>query len=145
MNIFLNAMAGMNLSQGAGTMAGGAYGCLEMAVICDEVMGMAVRVLEGIAVDEESLALDVISKAGPGGHFLDNLHTAKFFTRDMFFPKLFDRQSEAAWSEAGGKETAQVASEKAREILSEHKPEPVPDSVRDEIARILRESEEEFG
>ena len=145
MNIFLNAMAGMNLSQGAGTMAGGGYGCLEMAVICDEVMGMAMRVLEGIAVDEESLALEVISGTGPGGHFLDSLHTAKFFTRDMFFPKLFDRQSEAAWSEAGGKETAQVASERALQILSEHKPERIPDSAGDEITRILKESEQEFG
>ena len=66
MNIFINAMAGLNLTQGAGTMGGGDYGCLEMALICDEVIGMALRAIEGIVVDDESLALDLIKETGPG-------------------------------------------------------------------------------
>lgn len=145
MNIFLNAMAGMNLSQSVGTMAGGSYGCLEMALICDEIIGMAMRLLEGIVVDEESLALEVIGEVGPGGHFLNHLHTAEFFRREMFFPKLFDRQSEPVWSEAGGKKTDEVAQEKVHQILSEHRPEPILDSAKEEIIRILKEASEEFG
>ena len=145
MNIFLNALAGMNLSQGVGTMGGGSYGCLEMALICDEIIGMAMRAVKGIVVDEESLALEVIREVGPAGHFLDHHHTAGLFKREMFLPKLFDRQPEPAWSEAGARDIHEVASGRVQEILEGHRPDPIPDSSRQELARILREAGKEMA
>ena len=59
-NILTKALAGINLSQGVGTMAGGSYRCLAMAVIGDELIGMAKRFGRGIRVNDESLALDLI-------------------------------------------------------------------------------------
>lgn len=144
MNIFMNVMAGMNLSQGIGTMAGGSYGCLEMAVVCDEVIGMAMRTLEGIVVDEKSLAFEVISEVGPGGHFLGHPHSVKFFKKEMFFPNLFDRQSEPLWAKAGGKRIEEIAREKVLHILSEHKPDPISDSAKSKMSRILKEATQEM-
>ena len=53
----------------------------EQFVIDDEIIGMCGRVLKGIPVDPERLALKVIDTVGPGGNFmtaphpLDLLHT----------------------------------------------------------------------
>ena len=144
MNVFLNALAGINLSQGVGTMASGSYGCLEMALICDEVIGMAMRAVAGITVDSESLALDVIREIGPRGHFLDHPHTAEFFRREMYLPRLFDRQTVPLWSDAGAKRIDEVASDRVRAILAEHRPEPVGDSATQALAEILNEATAEL-
>ena len=145
MNIFLNALAGINLSQGAGTMASGNYGCLKMAVICDEIIGMALRAVEGIAADNSSLAFDVIAEVGARGHFLDHPHTVGRFRREMYLPKLFDRRPEPVWSAAGGKRLDEVAREKAKEILASHKPRPIAESAGQALDRILEEAAEEMA
>ena len=143
-NIFMNVAAGMNLSQGVGTMASGSYGCLEMAVICDEIIGMAKRMSEGIIVDDEALAMDIIRQVGPGGHFLDHPHTAKFFKREMYIPRLFDRQPEELWLQAGGRRIDQMATEKVRKILAEHHPQVVSGSADAELRRILAENHKNY-
>ncbi|HEX9017493.1 MAG TPA: trimethylamine methyltransferase family protein, partial [Chloroflexota bacterium] len=71
LGIYLNALAGLTLTQTMGTMAGGTFGSLEMLVICDEIVAMAKRLLQGIEVSDETLALEVISSVGPGNHFLE--------------------------------------------------------------------------
>ena len=140
MNIFSNALAGINLSQGVGTMAGGSYGCLTMAVICDEVIGMSKRFTAGIAVDDESLALDLIDQVGPGGHFLEQRHTAALFRRELYIPKLFDRQTEALWSRMGSKTIDEVAGAKVGEILENHKPQGLSAAARKEMDYVLEQS-----
>ena len=140
MNIFTNALAGINLSQGVGTMAGGSYGCLAMAVICDEIIGMSKRFKAGIAVDDESLALDLIDKVGPGGHFLEQRHTATLFRRELYIPNLFDRQTESLWSQMGCKKIDEIAGAKVCEILENHKPQGLSVAARKEMDYILKQA-----
>ncbi len=137
MNIHTNALAGINLSQGVGTMAGGSYGCLAMAVIGDELIGMAKRFVRGIRVDDESLAVDLIGEVGPGGHFLKQAHTARLFRSELHIPGVFDRQAELLWSQAGSRTTDRAAADRVREILAAHRPEPLTDAARREIDLIL--------
>lgn len=144
MNIFTNIQAGINLSQAVGTMASGSYGCLAMALICDEVIGMAKRFIEGITVDSESLAVDVIEEVGPGGHFLDHAHTATLFRKELYIPKLFDRQSESLWRQDGAKKIDETAAAKVSEILAQHKPQEIPETGRKEMNRILKEATAEM-
>ena len=59
-------------------------------------------------------------------------------------PALFDRLSEPAWSEAGGRRIDEVASERVRGILAEHEPEPISDSAGEELSRILEEAGKEM-
>ena len=143
-NIFMNVASGMNLSQGVGTMGSGSYGCLEMAVICDEIIGMARRIIDGIVVDDESLALDIIRQVGPGGQFLDHPHTARFFKREMYIPRLFDRQPKEVWLQAGGKRIDQTATERVLKILAEHHPQAVSDSADAKLIQILDENQKNY-
>ncbi|MBI2940812.1 MAG: trimethylamine methyltransferase family protein [Chloroflexi bacterium] len=119
MGIFLNTLAGLTLTQTMGTMAGGTFGSLEMLVICDEIVAMAKRILRGIEVSDETLAVDVIKEVGPGGHFLESEHTLRTFRQEFFFPQLFDRRSIADWQTRRGVPVDVVARARVRQILSE--------------------------
>lgn len=59
----------------------------------NEMAGYLRRVLRGLEVDEETLALEVIRSVGIGGNYLDTEHTVRHFRREYWFPKLFDRSS----------------------------------------------------
>ncbi|MCX6625246.1 MAG: trimethylamine methyltransferase family protein, partial [Acidobacteria bacterium] len=76
---------------------------------------------------EESLALDLIDRVGPGGHFLTEDHTLAHF-RDVFYSKLFDRSIVQNWVEAGSK-TFDTRLKDLTVQAMEHKPEPLPAKV----------------
>jgi trimethylamine--corrinoid protein Co-methyltransferase len=48
---------------------------------------------------------------------------------EYYYPHSSDRRRRQDWDEAGGKDMWQVAREKARQILDEHEPEPIPSAV----------------
>jgi len=143
MNGLVAGLCGINLIHDCGYLAGGSVGSMEMAVIADEIAGMVQRIVRGVEVDDETLAVDVIHEVGPGGHFLSHKHTLKW-VRDAFMPQLFDRTSEVTWAKAGKKQIFEVAREKARRILREHSPEPLPKDVQDRISEIVLKAEKEL-
>jgi len=138
MNMLLNGLAGMTLSQSLGTLSFGQYGSQEMVVICDELVHMVKRVLAGISVNDDTLALDVIREVGHGGSFLEHDHTVRHFRRELFFPTLFRRQTIGQWVDSGGKMVHEVAHERVKEILAEAGPVTLPPGADDALERALR-------
>ena len=136
------ALSGVNLIHDCGYLAGGSAGSLEMAVICNEVIGMVKRIVKGIWVSDESLAVDVIKEVGPANHYLTHKHTLKHVRGELYVPKLFNRKPERAWVKEGRKWIHQEAKEKAKKILAEHKPEPLPAQVDEKLKEIVRKGEE---
>ena len=114
----------------------------EGLVIDDEIVGGLYRVLEGVDVNQMTLALGVIDKVGPGGHFLSQRHTMQFLESEQFIPPLGDRQTREKWAEAGGKGVAERAHERVEQILAEHQVDPLDADVEAELERIVREVEE---
>ena len=110
--------------------------CMAFAQV-DELIEFVKRFMGGMAVNDETLALDVIDEAGPHGHYLDHKHTLKHF-RDLWQPTLFTRQRADDWVAEGSKRLGERLRERTIAIIEEHQPEPLPDSVREEIAYILR-------
>ncbi len=88
-------------------------------------------------MNDESLALDVIAEVGPEGQFLNTEHTLKHF-RERWYPSLFDRATYESWQEKGGKTLTERAAEKIDQILEEHKPEPLPNQVRENLRKIVQ-------
>ena len=92
--------------------------------------------MEGIRVDREHLAVDVIRRVGPGGHFLEDDHTFRHF-RDNWQPELTDRKSYESWQSEGAQTMGQRAREKVKQILQLHNSAPLPATVDAQIDRIL--------
>jgi len=114
----------------------------EALVIDNEIVDYALRFAQGIEVNDEMLALDVIDKVGPGGHFLGEKHTLKHF-RERWMPRL-DVDSLETWEKEGVKSLGELAHEKVKEILATHKPTPLPEDVDREISHILQRAEAEL-
>ncbi len=102
---------------------------LEQAVIDDELVGMVMRVLRGIEVTDETLAVEVIERVGPGGNFLIDHHTIQFMRFEHFFPKVGDRRNRTLWEEEGKLDTRARAAARAKRLLREHQPLGLPPEV----------------
>lgn len=118
-NILQVGLAGGNyIHHAAGMIESMLSVAYEKFVIDNDVIGMATRVLRGIDVDKESLALDAIKSVGPGNNFLTEPHTIKKSRSEEFYqPNVLDRNDRNTWQENGAKDTRERAKEKAREIL----------------------------
>jgi trimethylamine--corrinoid protein Co-methyltransferase len=100
--------------------------------------------VQGIQVTDDTLALDVIKEIGPGGHYLMHEHTLKGM-KSQSRPELIDRQIREVWEKAGATTAYERAVAKAKWILENHKPEPLPDNVLAKIRAIIDETEKEMG
>lgn len=125
--ILLASLTGVNVVSGPGMQASENCQSLEKLVIDNEYCGAAFRLARGIHIDDTALATDVISKVGPGGHFLAERHTRLNFRQERFIPSdVLDRLSPDAWERAGSHDSTYRAREKVDRILSEHQPSQLP-------------------
>jgi len=143
MNMLLVAQAGMTVGQSLGTLAWGLYGSQEMVVICDQIADMVKRILDGITVTEDTLAVDVIREVGHGGTFLPHEHTVKHFRQELFFPHLFRRQTIDQWLQSGAQMMHEVAHERVEEILEKAGPVELPPGADAQMERALRKAVKE--
>ncbi len=132
----LCALAGANfIHDAAGLMEFALTACYEKYVIDNEILGMVMRAVEGIRVDDDTLAFDLIKQVGPGGNFVTAKHTRRFMRKEHYEPSLSDRDSREEWEAEGSQTTWERAAEKVRTIIDSHTG-GLPDAVR---RRILSE------
>ena len=128
------ALAGGNIiHDAAGFLEFCMVASLEKYVLDNEIIGMAMRAVKGIEVNDDTLALDVMKKVGAGGHFVTARHTRKFMRKEQYAPQLADRSTRQEWAEAGSPDTKEKALSKVNEILSAPVVRTVEDSVLQEI------------
>jgi trimethylamine--corrinoid protein Co-methyltransferase len=130
------ALNGGNLVHDVGYIDNGLTTSYQQLVVMDEVVGMVNRFMQGVEVSDETTALDVIDRVGPGGHYLGDEHTLKHFKRN-WFPTLFDRSTYAAWASQGKPTLGDRAAARARQLLEAHRCPPLPDEVAKELAAIV--------
>jgi trimethylamine--corrinoid protein Co-methyltransferase len=112
----------------------------EQAVIDNEIFAAAFRLAEGILVTQETMSVDQIKRAGPGGQFLNQKYTLHHYRKEHWQPNLTTRMS---WNEfqreQNGKDMRQRANEIARRILEEHHPKPLDEKQAQELERLAWE------
>jgi trimethylamine--corrinoid protein Co-methyltransferase len=129
----LCALAGSNfIHDAAGLMEFALTVCYEKYVIDNEILGMVMRAVEGIKVNEETLAYDLIKEVGPGGNFVTARHTRQFMRREHYQPALSDRTYRDKWEERGARTTWQKASEIVRNKL-ENWDGGLPYTIREQV------------
>jgi trimethylamine--corrinoid protein Co-methyltransferase len=137
----LCALSGANfIHDAAGLMEFAMTVSYEKYVIDNEILGMVMRAVEGIKVNDDTLAFDLIKQAGPGGNFVASRHTRHFMRSEHYQPSLSDRNSQEEWLHKGGKETWERASEIVKELLAIPKhslPTPIKQKVLSQIKGII--------
>jgi len=134
----LCALAGVNYIMPLGGLDNeGAHSPAQM-VIDHEVCAMVGKVLEGIRVDEETLAIELIKTVGPvPGNFLRTEHTRRFWREEYVIPRVGVREDYDAWIRNGSKGVVERAAEEAKRLMATHTVNPLPRQADEEIARIL--------
>jgi trimethylamine--corrinoid protein Co-methyltransferase len=132
----LAAMAGSNyVHHAAGMLESMISVAYEQYVIDDEIIGMSCRVLKGIDVDPEHLALEIIDSVGPGGNFMTSPHTLEHM-RDEYFNGngITDWKSRQKWEKEGSLNTRERARKIAKKLLGEEERFYIPEDV-DKVIR----------
>ena len=115
----------------------------EQLLIDQEIVKMIRRILQGIAVNKDTIGLDVIKAVGASGNYLSQKHTLKYMRSELSTTNLINRRMRDNWLNAGGKDISQVANEQAIEILKNYKATPLPEAVQKRIRDIVEEGEAE--
>jgi trimethylamine--corrinoid protein Co-methyltransferase len=137
--LLISAMAGINFNTSMGVIGPGEIGTsFEKIVLDNDLVGYVKRIMEGIEVNDETLAVDVIDEVGPGGTFLAHPHTRKWFRKEQYFPTLFDRRKYEDWVRRGRKDAVQRAKEQVQEILRDHWPQPLDKDIRKRIEDYVK-------
>ncbi len=142
-SILTAVLSGGNLVHDVGYLEGGLTSCMEMILFGDEIIAMCRRLARGAALDEASLAGDVIDAVGPAGGFIDTEHTLENFRTAHWLPRFMDRRHYQAWSEDGGRDMYDRLNAEVRSILERHAAEPLGDEKRREIEAILSAHEKQ--
>jgi len=112
----------------------------EAIILDDDIYHRARYALMDMEVSSETLALDVIEKVGPGGHFLAQKHTRKHM-RESMVPSIAYQIGE----DGDYRDPREVAREKLHWILDNYQPEPLEEAQSRELTRILAAADREIG
>ena len=129
---------------GSGMLESGITFDYGQLVLDCEFARMIKHTIEGVPVNDETLAIDPIKEIGPGGDYLMHEHTFKYM-RSQSAPELIDRKVRGNWEKAGSTSAYDRAMEKVRYILENHTPEPLSDKVTAKIRSIVADTEKEMG
>lgn len=116
----LASMGGSNyIHHSAGMLESMLTIALEQYVIDDEIIGNCCKVLKGIEVDSDHLALDVIKSVGPGGNFMTSPHTMKHMRTEYFQGNgVSDRKGRDKWEHNGALSARDSAKRIAKGLLA---------------------------
>lgn len=141
MACLLSVLSGANLVTLIGSVSAELTYHPVQSVLDDDVAGMIGRLVEGVTVTDETLALDLIEKVGSiPGSYIGEGHTRKWWRLEQFPPKAADRLSYQEWKEKSKKSCLDYAKERVEKILATHNPIPLAPDQEREVNSILEEA-----
>lgn len=140
LTMVIEALAGGHLVHDLGYLESGLTGSLTQLALCDEIATWIRHFTRDVEISDETLALDLIEQAGPGGQYLEFKHTQRHF-RERYYPRLIERDNYTGWVNKGSKTMAERAAERVASILETHTPRPLPPDVAAAIHAIVERAE----
>ena len=117
---------------------------LAQLVLDHEFAGMIKHTLQGVPVNDQMLAVDVIKELGIGKDYLSHDSTFQNM-RSQSRADLIDRRMREDWEAAGSTDIYKRAHDRMIEILETYEPPPLPEDVRASLRSIVVEAEKELG
>ncbi len=139
MSSFMASIVMSDMLLGCGFLHGSRiWSFAEMMMDC-EIFSIVHKMMQGIEVNDETLAMESIANVGPGGHYLAQKHTRKHM-RELFMPQFMDRRPYSEW-ETKKDDARDWALAKARKTLKEHQPDPLDGNISAEMEKIIKSVE----
>jgi trimethylamine--corrinoid protein Co-methyltransferase len=135
LSTFMACVSMSDMLLGVGLLHGSRIWSYAQMMMDCEIFDIVYKMMQGIVVDDETLALETVHNVGPHGNFLTQKHTRQHM-RDVWVPKYMDRRSYEAWQEKGDN-APDWASARAAEIYTSHQPEPLDPKISQEFSHII--------
>ncbi len=145
MQVILSQLSKANMVHDVGFLDCADIGSLEMLVMTDEIISQAKRIARGIAVNDETLMLDLIDEVGPGGSFIATPETAKRCREEIYTSDLIDRNAWTTWQENGAETMLDRIQSKLTDILSRPPSIQLSSEVLDHISAVIQAAEKREG
>ncbi len=139
LTLYYAANSGINYITCAGTYESSLSEALELLVIDDELIDIIKRGKQGINLDDNKLAVEEIKRVFlEDKSFLALRHTAKNTRRELFVPKLANRERRGKWQRDGSKDIILAAKDRVDEILSNHKERELTSEIKVKLDELLK-------
>ena len=142
LSVYFSALTGGDLCHDVGYTESAMTGSVFQLTAMNEAIGYARRITRGIEVNEDTLAVDVINRVGPNGHYLKDEHTRKHYKNEYWLPSLIDRSSYEDWKLMGEKSFKDRTIAKVNDILATYEQVPLKPETEELIEQVLEEAEE---
>lgn len=129
-------LEGASIIYGVGATDAGASISYTQMVLDDELIAGLRRLVQGIDLHDLEEEVALIKANTPRGNFLRAKHTRRTH-RQHWLPSILSREPYETW-QARGETIETVCRRRARELLAEHSPPPLPAGVEADLERIVR-------
>ena len=111
------------------------------AILDNDVAGIVKRFAEGIEVNDETLAVDVIKEVGPcPNNFLDTEHTLEHWRDETYIPSSANRKPFKSRDKESRKNAVDIARDKYNEIIRKRSFHKLTDHQESELEYILNDA-----
>lgn len=141
----LGAAAGADIFGHMGICGVDQASSLDILVLQDEIIRYVESTMREWDFSDDAFGLDVTAEVAQGGRFIETAHTAERFRRELWFPRLLDREYYQGWRARGALPTEARCRERREEILARHRPEPMDPALDRAIDEIVAGAKRELG
>ncbi len=138
LSIYLATLNGCNIIHDCGYLEQGLTSSFESVLFADEIIDMVKYMLRPFEVNEETVPMEAFRRVGAGGHFLMDPHTIEHFRKSLWFPRLMDRTRSGTVLSGQDRGMWGRLHDKVAEIRSTESHIALPDTIRDEIRRLVK-------
>ncbi len=144
MSIWAAVMGHANMVlHGAGWLEGGLCASFEKMIIDAEMLQMMAAFLEPIEVNDDTIGLDAMAEAGPGGHFFGTAHTLERYETAFYEPIVSDWRNFETWEEGGSLTATQRANTIWKQLLKDYRQPPLDGAIDEELKAFMARRKEE--
>ena len=111
----------------------------EKFVLDADFAGSLYTYMEGVPLNEDTLAVDAFKEVGPGNHFFGCSHTLKHYETAFWDSELADNDPWETWSEAGSIDAMTRANQKWKKILNEYEAPELDQAIDEELQAFIKQ------
>ena len=146
MGATLGALTGINMMSGPGMLDFESCFSLEKLVIDADIVGMAKRLVAGVAERETPIALEIMREVGHAGNFLATRHTRRWFREEQYIPSsVVDRDFRRDWEAKGSLDATERAHRRAEQLIASYEAHPLADGLSSELESITLRAAQAAG
>ncbi len=135
LSTFMASIVRSDMLLGVGLLHGSRIWSYEQLLKDCEIFSIVRATLGGIPVDDETIALDAIRAVATSGDYLTQPHTRRHM-RELWLTRFFDRRPYGTW-ESEPDRAGDWALARARDLLANHRPDPLDEDVSAELDRVI--------